>query len=158
MQKEISSKFAGTINKTHGEKGTRLYTIWANMKQRCNLKTSKDYRKYGGRGIKVCSEWAQSFEAFRDWAISNGYRDNLTIDRINNDGDYCPENCRWTTVKAQANNRRSNRLLTYKGETKTMQQWCDIFGITKECVSYRLKKGWPIERALTETTGGGEHD
>ena len=94
---------------------TRLYVAWCNMKQRCTNESRRDFPDYGGRGITVCREWMNSFDAFRAWAMANGYRDDLTLDRIETDGPYCPENCRWATFKAQANNRRSNRLLTMDG-------------------------------------------
>ena len=90
----------------HGGRHTRLYHIWHGMKERCFTSTNKDYPNWGGRGITVCQEWANDFSAFRDWAMSNGYADNLTIDRINNDGNYEPSNCRWTTQLEQNRNRR----------------------------------------------------
>ena len=92
--------------RTHGETHTRLYTIWRGIRCRCNNKTDSHYSDYGGRGITVCAAWNNSFEAFRDWAVANGYRNDLTIDRINNDGGYTPDNCRWTTMSVQNANRR----------------------------------------------------
>lgn len=134
---------------THGETETRLYHIWEGMKSRCLNISDRSYKDYGGRGITVCAEWANSFEAFRDWALANGYRDDLTIDRKENDGPYNPDNCRWATAKQQGNNRRSNRLITHNGETHTLTQWAELTGIKRETLSQRLRNGWSVERALT---------
>lgn len=118
------------------------------MKYRCNNINAANYERYGGRGIKVCNEW-QEFEPFRDWAINNGYKDDLTLGRINVNGDYCPQNCRWATIKEQNNNQRTNRLFTVFGKTQTMTQWAEEYCISKSTLWGRLKRGWTIEEALT---------
>lgn len=138
------------LNITHNETKTRLYHIWHTMKQRCHYKKHINFSDYGGRGISVCKDW-QCFEPFRYWALSNGYTDSLTIDRINVDGNYEPENCRWISMKEQQNNRRSNRLVTYKGETKTVQEWAEALGIKSTTLLYRLnQEDWGIEKAFTQ--------
>ena len=135
---------------THGMEGTRLYRIYCGMISRCYRPSQKNFPRYGGRGIKVCDEWLNGFEAFCKWAMLNGYSDNLTLDRIDNDKNYCPENCRWTTRKEQQNNKRNNRLITYNGKTKTMQQWADELGMDSRTIYNRINcLHWSIEKALS---------
>ena len=100
----------------HGMSLSSIYGVWNTMRQRCLNPNNHKFSEYGGRGITVCDEWKDSFEAFRDWAVANGYEEHLSIDRINNDGNYCPENCRWATAKEQANNRRKRRMLKKPSE------------------------------------------
>ena len=138
---------------THGETKTRLYNIWHKMIQRCCNPKEKAFENYGGRGISVCKEWRNGFEVFKEWAVANGYSDNLTIDRIDNDGDYEPKNCRWATTEVQANNKRSNRFIAYNGKTQTIKQWADELGINYYTLQSRItKRHWDIERALTKTS------
>lgn len=125
----------------------RLYGIWSNMKTRCYNPKVKAYQHYGGRGIEVCKEW-QKYDVFYRWAMSSGYQDNLTLDRIDSDENYCPENCRWATQKEQQNNRRNNHLLTYNGVTRTLKQWEEICGIDYSLIKYRLKHGYSVCDAL----------
>lgn len=205
----------GCYNKTkeltHGLSHTRLHHAWLSMIDRCNNPNNKEYKNYGGRGIKVCDEWLNSFEAFRDWAYANGFdadvpRDKCTIDRIDVNGNYEPDNCRWTDMKVQCRNRRNNvviecngeshclsewaemlgepyaklvsrhrrgwspyeilygrerivptetyrnrktnRLLTYKGETHCAVEWAEILGISANTIRARLCRGWSVERTL----------
>lgn len=127
----------------------RLKSIFHNMRTRCNNPNSNIYKWYGGRGIKVCDEW-KTFKAFEKWAIENGYSDDLTLDRIDNDGDYCPSNCRWVTLKDNCNNRRSNSYVTYNGETRSVAEWSEITGIPYTMLAQRIRSGWPVDRAFTE--------
>ena len=134
---------------THGESKSRLYRIWAGIIQRCcNDRARYEWDKYGGRGIAVCDEWRNSFEAFRDWAKSNGYNDSLTIERKDNNGPYAPWNCRWATTYEQGNNKRTSKRITYNGETRTVREFADRYGLAYSCLYARLKAGWEIEKAL----------
>lgn len=136
---------------THHQSGTKLYDVWCAAKARCNNPKNKNYKHYGGRGIKVCDEWENSFQAFYEWAMANGYKEGLSIDRIDNDGNYEPANCRWVTQEEQCNNRRTSHKLTYEGETHTITEWSKITGIKRKIISQRVNNlGWSIERALTE--------
>lgn len=134
---------------THGGSKTRLFRCWNNAKTRCYCPSSKDYKEYGARGIRMCDEWLQDFGTFQNWALGNGYSDSLTLDRINPDGNYCPENCRWVDIETQANNKRMC-FLTYNGETHTRKEWAEITGISRNNIANRLHKGWTVERTLTE--------
>lgn len=135
--------------KREGFSTTRLHRIYTGIKTRCYNKKSKDYKNYGGRGIVVYKEWLENPLAFRDWALSNGYKENLSIDRIDVNGNYEPSNCRWSTVKQQGNNRRSNLLITWNGETKTAAEWCAEKGWNRHIIPERLRKGWSLEKAMT---------
>ena len=136
---------------THGKTKHPLYSKWHTMKSRCNNSNNASYERYGGRGIKVCDEWENSFQAFYEWAMANGYKEGLSIDRIDNDGNYEPANCRWVTQEEQCNNRRTSHKLTYEGETHTITEWSKITGIKRKIISQRVNNlGWSIERALTE--------
>lgn len=149
-RKETASETWKNHFSTHGMSDTRIYNIWSGMKSRCNYPRNVEYQNYGGRGICVCQEWDSSFESFYKWAAENGYSDDLTIERIDNDRGYSPDNCRWATYKEQANNRRGLRKITYKGETKTISDWAREYGMSHETLRYRLDvSGWDIEKALT---------
>lgn len=141
---------------THGGtkqegKRTRLYSVWVGMRRRCFDKNDAGYQRYGMRGITVCDDWKDDFAKFRAWAVKNGYRPNLTIDRIDNDKGYSPDNCRWTGAKDQARNRRSNRVIAFNGETHILVEWAEITGLPRSTLYDRIVKySWPVERALTE--------
>lgn len=136
-------------NIKHGLYKTRLHGIWETMKARCNNKNFSQYKRYGLIGVKVCKEWNNDFLAFYNWAMANGYKDNLTIDRINVFGNYEPSNCRWATPMEQANNRKNNRYITYRGIKKSLSNWSRYFGISKRKLVYRMdEKNMPFESAL----------
>lgn len=134
----------GYARRTARERGyisghTRLYEIWQGMRKRCNYQNDPRYERYGGRGITVCDEW-NDFSKFHDWALSNGYEENLTIDRINNDGNYEPSNCRWATAEEQCNNRGTNISIKIGNATKTLTEWCDIFELDYKVVYARFQR------------------
>lgn len=134
---------------THGKSNTRQYKIWQNMKNRCSNKKDKYFKNYGGRGIKVCDEWQNDFMNFYNWAMANGYDNNLTLDRTDNDGNYCPENCRWVDRKEQMRNMRRNRILKYKGKEQTMAQWAEEFNIPYYILNGRINQyGWSVKDAI----------
>ena len=127
-----------------------LATIYRDILYRCYKKERNSYKNYGGRGIIVCNEWLNDFKKFYNWSISNGYEKGLSIDRINVNGNYEPSNCRWVTRKVQANNTRSNRLVTYNQETKTVSEWADFFGIPYYVLTDRINKlKWDFEKSIT---------
>ena len=138
-----------TRGKTHGETHTRIHRIWNNMKQRVSNPKNIKYKNYGGRGIKICSEWRTSFTVFRDWALSNGYQDTLSIERVDNDGDYCPSNCVWATNLEQSRNKTSSRFITLHGKTQLLSDWIRELKISGTCVHYRVReRGMTYEQAL----------
>lgn len=148
----IHKERTAAINKTHGMTKTRLFGIWAKMKQRCYNPNNPKFPIYGAEGKMICDEW-QHFEPFYTWAMANGYQDNLTIDRIDNSKGYSPDNCRWTTVKEQANNRRTCRIVEYNGKSQTIKQWSEELGIGYHTLIYRFNKGWSADEAFTTPVG-----
>lgn len=146
---EICQRSRGT-RVTHGESKTRLYNIWSKMKSRCERPTDAAFHRYGGRGIKICGSWSESYESFRDWARNNGYSDELTIDRINNDGGYEPDNCRWATYSEQNRNYSRNRPIYYQGRYILIGDLAAEHNIPADIVKNRIRRyGWPVEKALT---------
>lgn len=146
------TKTGNKNNATHGESKSRLYRIWAGMRSRCETKSSSGFYLYGNRGIKVCEEW-QQFEPFRDWALANGYADNLSIDRIDNNGNYEPANCRWATPKEQANNTSKSHYISYKGEIITLSQAAEKYSVNYGTLRNRINNlGWSTEEAIELST------
>ena len=133
---------------THKKSDTKIYRVFISMKSRCYNPKSKAYKYYGARGIKICDEWLNNFMNFYNWAINNGYKEGLSIDRIDVNGNYSPDNCRWTTNKKQSRNTRRNVFITFNNETHCISEWAEIVGISKEVLKWRLKK-WGTEKALT---------
>lgn len=135
-----------------------LHGTWRHIKHRCFYENHYAYKDYGGRGITICDEWKNDFSTFYEWSIANGYSIGLTLDRIDVNGNYEPSNCRWATWKEQGNNRRNNVLLTFKGKTKTLAEWADDIGITRQCLFRRINVSkMPIEIALTAKKGTINH-
>ena len=140
----------GTSKYPKEARESRLLGIWYSMKERCYTKSSSGYRKYGAKGITICDEWKNDFMAFYNWALTNGYSDKLTIDRIDYRGNYEPSNCRWADIRTQANNKSNVRKYEYNGELHTMTEWSEIMNINYGALWERLNVlGWSVEKALT---------
>ena len=150
LRKERASKFVTNKNYKHGSCKTRLYSIWHSMKCRCYYKGDRCYATYGGKGITICDEWRNDFAAFQRWANANGYSDDLTIDRIDVQKGYSPDNCRWATDKEQANNKENTVFITYDGCTKSLSKWAEKFSIPRHVLYSRIMHcGWDVKRAFT---------
>lgn len=128
-------------NTKHGKTKTRLFIIWEGMKARCLNPKSASYKRYGARGITICNDWLEDFVKFKDWALANGYSENLTIDRIDNNGNYCPENCRWATPKEQAQNRSSNTYVNFKGKKICITELSRILNIPLTTLNRKMSGG-----------------
>lgn len=136
--------------KIHGDSKKSLYIRWLGMKGRCENRNNARYKDYGGRGIAICEQW-HSYESFKKWALKNDYKENLEIDRIDNNKGYSPSNCRFVTAKENNLNKRNNIRITYQGKTLTISEWAKETGIKKSTISARIKKlGWSPVRAITE--------
>lgn len=132
----------------HGKSNTRLYRIWMRMKQRCYYEKSNRYKNYGARGIRVCNEWLDDFMNFYSWAMENGYKENLTIDRIDTDGNYTPDNCKWSTNLEQQRHTTRSRNVTYNGETRCLSEWCEILNLDYDKTKFDLNKGLSLQNCL----------
>lgn len=142
------AKKMGLNNKKHGKRFTEEYSVWDKIKTRCNNKRSLSYKQYGGRGIKVCDRWLNSFENFLE-DMGERPTNKHSIDRIDNNGDYTPENCRWANKAEQANNRNNNLIINYKSEEKTLAEWCFILKLNYETIRHRINYlKWNIEDAF----------
>ena len=140
--------FINIIKVKHRKCNTRLYNIWRDMKWRCNSPKSKRHKFYYDKGIKVCQEWQEDFMNFYDWAMANGYKDNLTLDRINDDGNYETKNCRWATITEQNNNQSNNIRIKYNESEYTLSELSKIYNIKRATLYDRIKRGWTIDEPL----------
>lgn len=149
----VPSHLSGAVAplRIHGESRSRLYKIWSGMLDRCYNPNSHRYHRYGGRGIRVCGAWRYYFPRFRSWALANGYRDDLSIERIDNDGDYSPSNCTWIPMNEQGRNTWRTRSLTAWGETKLVVDWVKgsrCRTTSREAILGRIRRGWSPEQAI----------
>lgn len=142
--------------KTHGDSGTKLYDVWLKMISRCSNQLDKDYIYYGAKGVFVCENWKDDFSAFKNWAISSGYKDGLTIDRINTEGGYIPSNCRFITMAKQQRNKRNNRIIEFGGNSMCLQDAIEKYGhlfadgVTSKTVRSRVSGyGWSFEKSIS---------
>lgn len=147
----MNQKGENNSNYSHGLSKTRIYRTYAHMKDRCFNKNDKAYKHYGGRGITICPEWLgeHGFIRFYNWAIENGYNDNLTIERKDVNGNYCPENCCWIPFKRQMANRTNQNTIEYNGETRYLTEWANILGISQDTLWKRIfQSGWSVDKAF----------
>ena len=145
IAKERHKAHRDLMEKTRGQLNKRIYGIWQKMIHRTTKPNDPDYKIYGGRGIKVCDEWLNDYLAFEKWSLSHGHDNSLTIDRIDNDGNYSPENCRWADKFTQNNNRSISHRISYKNKTMTVTQWSREFNLIDSAVSFRVSQGWSME-------------
>lgn len=149
LNRQVSAARNGEEKFIHGGARTKLYVVWQSMRRRCYEKTCAAYKHYGARGIRICEPWSE-FKTFQSWAKSSGYKQGLSIDRIDVDGNYCPSNCRWATAEQQANNRRNNVMISFQGSRKTISQFARERGFPPSTIHQRIRVlGWSVERALT---------
>ena len=153
MAEERKRNEKGVFLNGHGQSKTALYSKWCGMKRRCNCPGDSAYPRYGGKGIKVCDEWNDSYISFYEWSMKTGYKPGLTIDRIDNAKGYSPDNCRWATTAQQNRNYSRNHLITYQGRTQCLADWADEMGVNRATLLLRIKRGWSMDR-LFDTRDG----
>lgn len=156
LQKETVRAVMTTHGHNKNKKRERLYGVWSGMLTRTRNPKSDNYKYYGGRGISVCEQW-RDYEVFREWALRTGYDEaakhgDCTLDRIDCNGDYCPENCRWVSHKEQVNNQRSNKMITYNGESHNLRQWADILNINYSTFKKYIHKQMSMDEIINRTT------
>lgn len=144
----------GDLARSHNS--PRLHRIWSGMKTRCTDANSTNFKNYGGRGITVTPEWMRSFRTFVEWALAHGYKDGLSIERIDNNGSYGPSNCRWATAEEQGNNKRNNRIIEFDGQQLTISQWAEKLGMSRDVLANRIYNGRSIEDSLTLPVEDGQ--
>lgn len=140
------------VSLKHGAAGSPLYVVYHGMRARCYNPNNDDYKHYGGRGIKICKEW-EDYATFEAWAIKSGYKAGLTIERVDVNGDYCPDNCKWITQSEQTRNKRTTVYLTAFGKTKSLLDWAEEYGKSPDVLRTRIKRGWPAEEAISLPLG-----
>ena len=150
--------FFKNLNKIHGLSHSRLWYVWYNIKNRCYRNTSKYYKYYGGRGITMCKEWLDDYQNFYNWAIKNGYDETApkgacTIDRIDVNGNYEPNNCRWISMREQSRNKRNNKRISYNGETHCLKEWAEILSVDYKKLRDRMYKHNNFEKVITTLKG-----
>lgn len=148
LRKEITGSSSLKHGATRDRGSTKAYRAWQGLIQRCTNPKNAKFSRYGGRGITVCERWLHSFEAFH--ADMGDPPPGHSIDRIDNDGPYAPENCQWASGKRQARNKSTNRVLTFRGKSQTLAEWAEELGIPRNTIQTRLRLGWSVERALSE--------
>lgn len=154
------TKSCGCLKKSEQSQGysaTRLYRIWLNMHNRCYNKKHDAFKWYGKKGVSICKEW-HDFLPFREWALANGYKETLSIDRINSSGNYEPSNCQWVTQKEQMNNVSSNKILEFQGVQYTQAQFAEKFNLKYHTVRNRVRMGWSLERIVSTPENGGKNE
>lgn len=144
----LAKELVSLRSKTHGMSNSRIFGIWAGMIARCYSPGDYHYKWYGARGIDICDEWRDCFQNFYDWSIKNGYDESKSIDRIDNNKGYCPNNCRWASYKEQMRNTSRNHMICYDNQERCLTEWAEIAGIPESTFRSRMKRGWSMERIM----------